>query len=252
MAGVKCESITRTSPSAAIDSATRRRSAGTSSWPSPAGFTCAKWNACHSSMRRECRNRHATCRGITQAYFRNAHMECGLSRAQGLLAPLFAGFGFGGGSAPAVVDVCVATHMRGLVPHDRVCEMRSGADLWGRAWPPMGAAHSVLSGRSSRRCAGALSSPSRWWWRYSIVASAQSARRVRGRRRPRRSCGACLGPRARASVRGACGRCGRLGLARRGTCLCVCFPACGSSVTGGGGARRPRSEAGARASCRSW
>ena len=42
---------------------------------------------------------------------------------------LFAGFGFGGGSASAVVDVCVATHMRGLVPHDRVCEMRSGAAL---------------------------------------------------------------------------------------------------------------------------
>ena len=54
--------------------------------------------------------------------------------------------------------------MRGLVPHDRVCEMRSGAVLWRRAWP-VGAAHSVLSGRSSRRCAGALSSPSRWWWR---------------------------------------------------------------------------------------
>ena len=54
--------------------------------------------------------------------------------------------------------------MRGLVPHDRVCEMRSGAVLWRRAWP-VGAAHSVLSGRSSRRCAGALSSPSRWGWR---------------------------------------------------------------------------------------
>ena len=54
-------------------------------------------------------------------------MECGLSTGQGLFAPLWAGFGFGGGSAPAVVDVCVATHMRGLVPHDRVCEMRSGA-----------------------------------------------------------------------------------------------------------------------------
>jgi hypothetical protein len=81
----------------------------------------------------------------------------------GVSGPAVCGFGFGGGSAPAVVDVCVATHMRGLVPHDRVCEMRSGADLWGRAWPPIGAARSVLSGRSSRRCAGALSSPSRWW-----------------------------------------------------------------------------------------
>src|SRR3954469_1198569 len=51
--------------------------------------------------------------------------------------------------------------MRGLVPHDRVCEMRSGAVLWRRA-SPWSAAHSVLSGRPSRRCAGALSSPSRW------------------------------------------------------------------------------------------
>jgi hypothetical protein len=60
-------------------------------------------------------------------------MECGLSTAQGLVAPLLRGSGVGGGSASAVVDVCVATHMRGLVPHDRVCEKRSGADLWRRA-----------------------------------------------------------------------------------------------------------------------
>src|SRR5438034_5420148 len=51
------------------------------------------------------------------------------------MAPLVCGVGFGGGSAPVVVDVCVATRMRGLVPHDRVCEMRSGAVLWRRAWP---------------------------------------------------------------------------------------------------------------------
>jgi len=78
----------------------------------------------------------------------------------GVIRPAVRGVRFGEGSASAVVDVCVATHMRGLVPHDRVCEMRSGAVLWRRAWPA-GAAHSVLSGRSSRRCAGALSSPSR-------------------------------------------------------------------------------------------
>jgi hypothetical protein len=94
----------------------------------------------------------------------NTHMECGLSSAQGLVAPLFARGGFGGGSASAVVDVCVATHMRGLVPHDRVCEMRSGADLSGRAWP-VEAARSVPSGRPSRRCADALSPPSRCWRR---------------------------------------------------------------------------------------
>ena len=73
------------------------------------------------------------------------------------------------------------------------------------------AALSVLSGRSSRRCAGALSSPSRWGWRLASSRVSSGVRRVRGRRRPRRSCGVCLGPRARAGVRGAGGRCGRLG-----------------------------------------
>jgi hypothetical protein len=82
----------------------------------------------------------------------------------GVIGPAVRGVSFGGGSASAVVDVCVATHMRGLVPLDRVCEVRGGAVVWRRAWP-VGAARSVLSGRSSRRCAGALSSPSRWWWR---------------------------------------------------------------------------------------
>jgi hypothetical protein len=48
-------------------------------------------------------------------------MECGLSTAQGFVARGVRG-GFGGESASAVVDVCVATHMRGLVPHDRMCE----------------------------------------------------------------------------------------------------------------------------------
>jgi hypothetical protein len=46
-------------------------------------------------------------------------MECGLSSGQGLTPRWFAGFGFGGGSAPAVVDVCVATHIgyeRGCCP----------------------------------------------------------------------------------------------------------------------------------------
>ena len=78
----------------------------------------------------------------------NTHMECGLSTGQGLVARGLRG-GFGGESASAVVDVCVATHMRGLVPHDRVCEVRSGAVLWRRAWP-VGAAHSVLSGTCKR------------------------------------------------------------------------------------------------------
>src|SRR4051812_10940776 len=94
-----------------------------------------------------------------QGSLANTHMECGVSTAQGLVARGSTGE-FGGESASAVVDVCVATHMRGLVPHDRMCEMRSGAVLSRRAWP-LRAAPSVLSGRSSRRCAGALSSPSR-------------------------------------------------------------------------------------------
>jgi hypothetical protein len=94
-----------------------------------------------------------------QASLANTHMECGLSTAQGLVARGLRG-AFGGESAPAVVDVYVATHMRGLMPHDRMCEMRSVAVLSRRALP-MGAAPSVLWGRSSRRCAGALSSPRR-------------------------------------------------------------------------------------------
>src|SRR5438445_5411891 len=76
----------------------------------------------------------------------------------------FAGFGFGGESAPAVVDVCVATHMRGLVPHDRVCEMRSGADLWRRAWP-LGLL--TAFSRVAPRVVAPLRSPRRavCWWR---------------------------------------------------------------------------------------
>ena len=108
-----------------------------------------------------------------QGVFPNTHMECGLSTAQGLFAPLVCGVGFGGGSASAVVDVCVATHMRGLVPHDRVCEMRSGADLWRRAWPREGCSQRSLGSllASVRRCA-LLAEPLRGGG-YSIVASAQ-------------------------------------------------------------------------------
>jgi len=67
--------------------------------------------------------------------------------------------GFGGGSASAVVDVCVATHMRGLVPHDRVCEMRSGAGVSGVERYPSGLL-TVFSRVAPRVvCAGALSPP---------------------------------------------------------------------------------------------
>ena len=157
--------------------------------------------------------------------FPNTHMECGPSNGQGLFAPAVCGVGFGGGSAPAVVDVCVATHMRGLVPHDRVCEMRSGAVLWRRAWPPWGCSQCSLGSllASLRRCA-LLAEPLRVAPTPSSRAPS-SARRARGRPRPRRSSGACLEPRARASVRAAGGRCGPLGLARRGACPCVCVPA---------------------------
>src|SRR5437016_4114722 len=86
--------------------------------------------------------------------FRNSHMECGLSTAQGFSGPVVCGVGVGGGSASAVVDVCVATHMRGLVPHDRLCEMRSGAVLWRRA-SPWGCSQCSLGSllASLRRCA---------------------------------------------------------------------------------------------------
>src|SRR3989442_5344053 len=116
-------------------------------------------------------------------------MECGLSTAQGFSGPVVCGVGVGGGSASAVVDVCVATHMRGLVPHDRVCEMRSGAVLWRRA-SPWGCSQCSLGSllASLRRCA-LLAEP-------LLVAATPSSRapssvrRVRGRRRLPRSCGA--------------------------------------------------------------
>jgi hypothetical protein len=127
----------------------------------------------------------------------------------------------GGESASAVVDVCVATHMRGLGPHDRLCELRSGAVLSRRAWP-LRAALSVLSGRSSRRCAGALSSPSCCGGATPSSRAPSNARRVRARRRRRRSSGACRGSRVRASVRAAAGRCVRPGLAPRAVCPLVC------------------------------
>src|SRR3954467_15483593 len=44
-------------------------------------------------------------------------MECGPSSAR-VVRPAVCGLGIGGESASVVVDVCVATHMRGLVPHD--------------------------------------------------------------------------------------------------------------------------------------
>lgn len=94
---------------------------------------------------------HATKRRRT---FPHTHMECGSSSAQGLFTPL-CGVGFGGGSASAVVDVCVATHMRGLVPHDRVCEMRSGAVFSGVERGRLGCSQCSLGSllASLRRCA---------------------------------------------------------------------------------------------------
>src|SRR5205823_15079808 len=73
----------------------------------------------------------------------------------GVIRPAVRGVRFGEGSASAVVDVCVATHMRGLVPHDRVCEVRSGAVLWRRAWPVVGCSQCSLGSllASLRRCA---------------------------------------------------------------------------------------------------
>src|SRR6059058_3879188 len=86
---------------------------------------CVTGGASHSNV--------AICSGVRPEH---SYGECRVNRAASI-GPRFAGGRVGGGSASAVVDVCVATHMRGLVPHDRVCEMRSGADLWRRPWPPM-------------------------------------------------------------------------------------------------------------------
>ncbi len=132
------------------------------------------------------------------------------------------GSGVGGESASAVVDVCVATHMRGLVPHDRCAMVRSGAVClassvarWGCSQCSLG---SLLA--SLRRCA-LLAEP-------LLVAATPSSRvpssvrRARGRRRPRRSSGACLGPRARASAHGVGGRCSRLELVPPVACRRVC------------------------------
>jgi hypothetical protein len=103
-----------------------------------------------------------------------------------VIGPAVCGGLIGGESASAVVDVCVATHMRGLVPHDRVCEMRSGAVVSGVEGGLLGLL-SVFSRVAPRVVApGALSSPSRL-----VVAATplsrvpSSVRRVRVRRRRR-------------------------------------------------------------------
>jgi hypothetical protein len=72
-------------------------------------------------------------RGPLRVTFPNTHMEGVASTAQRRAPRLLRVIESAGGSASAVVDVCVATHMRGLVPHDWMCEMRSGAVLWRRA-----------------------------------------------------------------------------------------------------------------------
>ena len=60
---------------------------------------------------------------------RVADMECGLSSAHVLRARVCGPSCCGGESAPAVVDACVTADMRGSGPHDRVCDVRSGAAL---------------------------------------------------------------------------------------------------------------------------
>ncbi len=136
-------------------------------------------------------------------------------------APAVAGDRVGGGSASAVVDVCVATHMRGLVPHDRMCEMRSGAVLWRRAWP---VGLLTVFSRVAPRVVAPVRSPRRAVESGPIASSRapSSVQRARARPRPRQSSAACLAPRVRASVRAAGGRCARLGLAPREACRLVC------------------------------
>jgi hypothetical protein len=140
------------------------------------------------------------------------------------------------GSGLAVVDVCVATHMRGLVPHDRVCETRSGAVCLASSVAAWGCSECSLGSllASLRRCA-LLAEP-------LVVATTPSSRAPssdRGRatatttieRGSSRASSACQRP---CSLR----RCGPLGLARRATCPCADVPARRSTATGGGGARR--------------
>src|SRR3954454_10050940 len=74
-------------------------------------------------------------------------MECGPSSAR-VVRPAVCGLGIGGGSASAVVDVCVATHMRGLVPHDHPQACIS----WTRATVPSAFVkdHAISSGVITR------------------------------------------------------------------------------------------------------
>jgi hypothetical protein len=82
----------------------------------------------------------------------------------GVGRPLLAGSGSAGGAHRLSSTFVSRLICAGWYRMTGCAMVRSGAVLWRRAWP-VWAALSVLSGRSSRRCAGALSSPSRCWWR---------------------------------------------------------------------------------------
>src|SRR5215203_947135 len=103
-----------------------RSSCGSLSHIQPPGAPCQP----RSEERASSRVNGSPARRSARSVLLNTHMECGLSTAHGLFGPLVCGVWVGGGSASAVVDVCVATHMRGLVPHDRCAMVRSGAVLW--------------------------------------------------------------------------------------------------------------------------
>ena len=121
-------------------------------------MTCQKTNHENRAVSSECLSEHSY--GVWPV------------KRAGVIRPAVRGVRFGEGSASAVVDVCVATHMRGLVPHDRVCEMRSGAVLWRRAWP---VGLLAVFSRVAPRVVAPVRSPRRAvaGGGYSIVASAQ-------------------------------------------------------------------------------
>jgi hypothetical protein len=100
-------------------------------------------------------------------------MESGLSIVQALIAPVFAGVGESAGGAHRLSSTAVSRLICAGWCRMTGCAMvRSGAVLWRRAWP-VWAAHSLPSGRSSRRVRRcALLAEPLGGGGYCIVASA--------------------------------------------------------------------------------
>ena len=145
----------------------------------------------------------------------------------------------------------VTADMRGSGPHDRVCELRSGAALEGRASPGW-AARSCTAGRSSRRCAGALSSPGRCGSRllHRRERPAVAGELARDGDRDDRAPLAASFERFPALVRRRRARVGARAAAAGWPAGAARARARAERLDAA--ARRPRPAAGARACCRSW